>query len=358
MSSLKNIKTRIRSVQTTRQITATMKVAALAKLKKNYAKLSDATTYIDEMNRVVRRLIRAALWFQQQENDYKKNDSSQLGLSPMFVGNGFDERYIVIVVTSDDGLSGSANLQDLQKTKEVVDYLQSEQKDVTLVCFGTRGGEVLKRFYPNISLHVMKRKAFSSTGTYVDGERLTLDLIASFEAKRFDACIVVFNHFESMVTQSPTIEQLVPNRLFSDSNPWQFLIDTNPESYRRKNVLGEDQLSIRHKSFFGHLGQKLTAPLTDVVGNDLKKIVRPVTAYDYDPKATDILQQILPAYMVAYVNYILLESDVCDQAARLMAMDNATHNADEMLTNLTRTYQRTRQNKITTQTAELIRVEA
>ena len=356
MTSLKNMKTRIRSIQTTRQITSTMKVAALAKLKKNYGRLTEATAYIDEMNRIVRRLIRAVVWAENQKGD-KVVTNDKLPISPMFAGNGFDDRYVVVAVTSDDGLSGSANLQVLQKTREVVDYLQEDGKEVTLICFGMRGAEVLKRFYPDLPLHVMKRKAFSASGAYGDGERLTLDLMSWFEGKRFDACIVVFNHFESMVMQSPVIEQLVPNRLFSDTNPWQFLIDTNPAAYRARNVLGEGELTVRHKSFFGHMAQKLKAPLVDVVKSELKKVVRPVTAYDYDPNASDILNHILPAYMVGYVNYILLESDVCDQAARLMAMDNATHNADEMLADLTRAYQRTRQNKITTQTAELARVE-
>ena len=352
MASLKNMKNRIRSIQTTRQITSTMKVVSLAKVKKSYARLTEATTYIDEMNRVVRRLIRAALYFQRQNAD-KGDGVSKLSLSPMFVGNGFDERYVVVCMTSDDGLSGTSNIQVLHKTKEVVDYLLAENKEVTLVCFGTRGSEILKRFYPNLSLHVMKRKAFSSSGVYLDGERLTLDLMSSFEEKRFDACIVIFNHFESMIAQKPVIEQLIPNRLFSDTNPWQFLMDTVMDSYYEKDALGRERLSVRHKSFLEHIGQKLKAPLVDVLAEELKKSVRPVTAYDYEPEATVILNRILPAYMIAYVNYILLESDVCDQAARLMAMDNATHNADEMLGTLTRIYQRTRQNKITTQTVEL-----
>ena len=352
MASLKGMKNRIRSVQITRQFTSTMKVVSLAKVKKSYARLTAATTYVDEMNRMVRRLIRAALWFQNQKIG-EANSSSKLSLSPMFVGNGFDERYVVVCVTSDDGLSGTSNIQILHKTKEVVDYLLEDNKEVTLICFGTRGSEILKHFYPDLPLHIMKRKVFSASGVYFDGERLTLDLMSSFEAKRFDACIVVFNHFESMITQTPTIEQLIPNRLFSDTNPWQFLIDTNLDSYREKDVLGRERLSVRHKSFLGHMKQKLKAPLVDVLAEELKKSVRPVTAYDYDPDAITILNHILPAYMIAYVNYILLESDISDQAARLMAMDNATHNADEMLTSLIKTYQRTRQNKITTQTAEL-----
>ena len=351
MASLKNMKNRICSIQTTRQITSTMKVVSLAKVKKSYAHLTEATTYIDEMNRIVRRLIRAALWKQQQNAE--DENPAKLSLSPIFIGNGFDERYVVVCVTSDDGLSGTSNMQVLHKTKEVVDYLLADNKEVTLICFGTRGAEILKRFYPNLPLHVMKRKAFSTTGVYFDGERLTLDLMTSFEAKRFDACIVVFNHFESMISQNPVIEQLIPNRLFSDTNPWQFLMDTNTDSYREKDALGRERLSVRHKSFLGHMKQKLKAPLVDVLAEELKRSIRPVTAYDYEPNTTDILEHIMPAYMIAYVNYILLESDVCDQAARLMAMDNATHNADEMLGTLTRIYQRTRQNKITTQTAEL-----
>ena len=62
----------------------------------------------------------------------------------------------------------------------------------------------------------------------------------------------------------------------------------------------------------------------------------------------------LPIYLTAYVHAILLESSVCDEAARLMAMDNATHNADEMLSDLMREYRHLRQDKITNQTIQLM----
>jgi F0F1-type ATP synthase gamma subunit len=76
--------------------------------------------------------------------------------------------------------------------------------------------------------------------------------------------------------------------------------------------------------------------------------------YDYDPSDLEILERVLPQYMVSYMCRVLLETEVADNAARLMAMDNATRNAGEMLKGLQKQYRRTRQSKITTDLIEIV----
>ena len=75
--------------------------------------------------------------------------------------------------------------------------------------------------------------------------------------------------------------------------------------------------------------------------------------YDYEPSDIGLLESVLPQYITAYVYRVLLEADVSDNAARLMAMDNATRNAGDMLDRLGQVYRRTRQTRITTDIAEV-----
>ena len=143
MSSLKKISDRIKTIKSTYQVTSSMKVVAISRLKKLQTAFMKTTPYMTEMNRVIRRLIRSAT--KRQDDLIWKDDPTLLPLPRLLKGNGNDLKYTLVVITSDDGLSGASNVQVVQKTQEVIKYLQKEQKEITLLCFGTKGAEILKK---------------------------------------------------------------------------------------------------------------------------------------------------------------------------------------------------------------------
>ena len=352
MSSLKKIGDRITSIQSTRQVTASMKVVAVSRLKKQHAAFLKTLSYAEEMNRMIRRLIRSAT--ARQENLIWQNSDQLLNLPPLLKGNGKDKRYVVVVVTSDDGLSGASNLQVIQQARTVIDYLAEQQKETQVFAFGVRGADILKRFYPSMRFAVLKRKALKEAGAYLDAERLAADVIEAFYQDKFDVCLVIYNQFKSIVSQRPTVEQLIPNQVFLQTNPWQFLINTDDADYIRRDVLGQKKIALKQSSFLSALGGvDMLTPFGALNQDDLKEGKRPVEAYDYEPSDLGILELILPQYIVAYSYRVLQESEVSDNAARLMAMDNATRNAGEMLQDLNKQYRRLRQSKITTDIAEV-----
>ena len=128
MSSLKKIADRIKTIKSTYQVTSSMKVVAISRLRKLQTAFLKTTPYMSEMNRVIRRLIRSAT--KRQDDLLWQGDTTLLPLPKLLKGNGKDERYILTVITSDDGLSGSSNVQVVQKTQEVIKYLQKEKKDI------------------------------------------------------------------------------------------------------------------------------------------------------------------------------------------------------------------------------------
>lgn len=350
MAGLKKIGDRIKTVRSTHQVTSAMKVVAVSRLRKLHETFLRTSPYMQEMNRIMRRLIRSV----SMRQDVAEADVEKISPLPMLLrGNGKDHHYVLVVITSDDGLSGAANVQVVQKTEEMIRYLQEQGKEVTLFCFGTRGGDILKRIYPEMPMRILRRKMMGKE-IYADAERLSMAMLESFDKGLFDVCIMIYNQFHSVVSQKTTIEQLVPNKLFSPENPWQFMIDSKDPEYVHRDALGHKKIDIHKSTFlkaFG--GVDMLSPLGAIDREILGHATRPPFVYDYEPSDIEVLHRMLPQYIVAYVNRVLLETEVSDNAARLMAMDNATRNAEDMLAKLDMKYKRTRQDKITTEIAEV-----
>lgn len=351
MSSLKKIKDRIHSVRSTRQITASMKVVAVSRLKKKHDAFLKTIPYADEMNRVVRRLVRS-LKLRQENLDWN-NENKVIKLPRLVNGNVEEKKFLVVVLSSDDGLSGISLLQVINHAKKLIDYLLVNHKEIRIFFYGSKGDTLLKKMYPNIPITAIKRK--NQINPYLMAERLTAGVIEAFYANRFDVCLTVYNQFKSVVSQKPVVEQLIPDKLFLKDNPWDFLNQVEQTDYRQQNALGQQQIKLKKSAFLSALGGvDMLMPLKgSVFKTDLASGRRSPDLYDYEPTDIGILENVLSQHLTAYIYRIMLESDVSDNAARLMAMDNATRNAEDMLEVLEQTYRRTRQAKITTDIAEV-----
>lgn len=351
MTSLRQIKDRIRGVQSTKQVTSSMKVVALARLKKLHQAFTKTDIYFLEITRMVRRLLRAVS-DEQDERNANSIDGVNL-IPPVLSGRGKEDVFMVAVLTSDDGLSGMSNMQVVEKAHEVITYLEAEKKTVRVVCLGTKGADFLRRIYPDRNFIVFPRKANKNKSLYADAENLVAHLLKAFDEERFDVCVCIHNRFKSIVSQKPTIEQLIPNRLFADDNPWQFLITRKLPDYMKKDFLGHQQVALKDSSFLKAFGGVFMLKAFGEIDERLmQEATRDPWVYDYDPDAEENLNKVLPQYLTACVYRMLLESDVSDNAARLMAMDNSTRNANQMLDMLRKKYASTRQNLITTDLVE------
>ena len=351
MSSLKKIKDRIQSVRATRQITASMKVIAVSRLKKKHSAFLETIPFADEMNRVVRRLVRSIKL--RQENLNWNNENKVIKLPRLVDGNAEEKKFLVVVLSSDDGLSGTSLLQVIGHARKLIDYLIANGKEVRVFFYGSKGDSVLKKHYPDIPITAIKRK--NNVNPYLMAERLTAGVIEAFYSNKFDVCLTVYNQFKSVVSQIPVVEQLIPDKLFLKDNPWHFLNDIQQTDYRQQNALGQQQIKLKQSAFLSALGgADMLAPLKgSVFKTDLESGRRSPDVYDYEPSDIGLLVSILSQHLTAYIYRIMLESDVSDNAARLMAMDNASRNAGDMLEELNQIYRRNRQTKITTDIADV-----
>ena len=131
MPNLKDLKIRIESVKSTRKITKAMQMVAAAKFRKAQEAAEQARPYADRVAKV-------------SDKHTMKNIDKSAG-SPLLVGNGKSEKFLVIVATSERGLCGGFNSSIVKLAKSRINSLLSEGKGVEILTIGKKGREQLKR---------------------------------------------------------------------------------------------------------------------------------------------------------------------------------------------------------------------
>lgn len=291
MPSLKDIKTQINSVGSTRKITSAMKMVAASKLRRSQEKAEAARPYSSRLEEMLASLASSA--------------ASGEGIIKLLTGTGNDQNYVVVPVSADRGLCGGFNSSINKETFRLVKSLEDNGKNVQLMPVGKKSRDFFNR--------VMKDKildSFADLNVSVNGYDSALQVSNKLQELyfdgKFDKCIIVFNKFKSAISQEVTHQQLIP-------------LDVSNSS-KEENVDDSAAKAI----------------------------------YDYEPDEETILKDLLPKNVSIQIFKVLLESDAGEHGARMAAMDNATRNAGEMIDSLTLKYNRTRQAFITKELIEII----
>ncbi len=291
MPSLKDIKTQINSVVSTRKITTAMKMVAASKLRRSQEKAVAARPYSSRLEEMLSSLASSA--------------SSGEGIIKLLTGTGNDQNYVVVPVSADRGLCGGFNSSINRETFKLVKSLESDGKNVQLMPVGKKSRDFFNRVMKNQIVESFIDLNVSNTG-YDSALKVSNKLQDLYFDGKFDKCILVFNKFISAISQDVTKQQLIP-------------LDVSESSKENKDD-----------------------------NNDTKAI------YDYEPDEETILKDLLPKNVSIQIFKVLLESDAGEHGARMAAMDNATRNAGEMIDGLTLKYNRTRQAFITKELIEII----
>ncbi|MDB5363157.1 MAG: synthase subunit gamma [Rhodospirillales bacterium] len=195
MASLKDLRNRIRSVQSTRKITSAMKVVAASRLKKAQDAAEASRPYAVRMERMLASLAQ-----------------SMVGLPtapPLLAGTGKSDTHLVIIATSDRGLAGGFNATILREARRQIRALIAEGKTVKIMTIGRKGRDAVKREYPKLLIDsvtdVGRRGVHFSEAKSVSEAVLT-----RFEAGEFDVATIIFAKFKSAIAQIVTVQQLIP----------------------------------------------------------------------------------------------------------------------------------------------------
>ena len=202
-------------------------------------------------------------------------------------------RVAYVVVTSDRGLAGSFNSSILRKAHNDIDEFGKENVDI--FCIGKKAKDYFKSRQYNI---IESYSDFWSDLNFNQSMKIGSSIIDHFLDLSVDEIRVVYNEFVNVATQATITEKLLPIELKDEE-----LVDTD---------------------------------------------------FLYEPSKKKIVKSLIPRYLNAQVWKYLLESYASEQAARMVAMENATTNSEDMIKNLTLEFNKARQAAITTEMLEIV----
>jgi F-type H+-transporting ATPase subunit gamma len=289
MASLKELRNRIASVKATQKITKAMQMVAAAKLRKAQMAAEAARPYSERMAKVMANI---SAGMEGSENAPK-----------LMAGTGSDQTHLLVVATAERGLCGGFNSSIARLARDKARSLMAEGKTVKMLCVGKKGFDALKMEFSDILLDVVTFREVKNVG-FAQAAQVSELILSMFDDGDYDVCTLFYSEFQSVISQIPTAQQLIPANVSSEESADEGDVD-------------------------------------DV-------------HYEYEPGEEEILEDLLPRNISVQVFRAILENAASEQGARMSAMDNATRNAGEMIDKLTLSFNRQRQAQITKELIEII----
>lgn len=282
MANLKEIRNRISSVSSTKQITSAMKMVSAAKLRKSQGAIVQLRPYAQLMNEVVCRL-----------TDSNIEDITYLKTKKI------EKKVLLISLTSNKGLCSTFNSSIIKLTKLRINKHLAEGKEVYLQSFGKKGDSAFKYIqdinYLGSNDEIWECLNFENISLLAD------NLLQEYAKGTYDRVEIIYNQFKNAAVQEPKIDSFLPFDL-------------------------------------------TTIKTTDKSTNN---------NYIFEPSKTNILQSIIPLFLHTKMYRCFLDSFTSEHAARMTSMNKATDNAQELLSDLTLTYNKLRQASITNEIIEI-----
>src|SRR5919107_9343 len=308
-ASLRALRRRIRSTQSTKKIFSAQELIAGARIVRAQARVEASKPYAREITRVLSALAGSA------SLDH-----------PLLTERENPRRVAVLVITSDRGFAGSYNVNVLRRTEELLGLLRNEGKEPLLYVVG-RKGETYYRFRDRD--FVESWTGFSEQPGYGDAQEVGRTLIDAFTAGEddeeggagadgilgVDELHIVYTEFRSLLSQVPVAKRMAP-----------LVVEEVDEFRDEQDAARED-------------GGR---------ANDVP------TSYEFEPSAEALLDALLPKYVTTRIYAALLEAAASESASRRRAMKPASDNAEELAKNLSRQANQARQAEITQEISEIV----
>jgi len=192
MASVKDMRTRIKSVQATQKITKALQMVAAAKLRRTQEAAQNARPYAARMAAVIANLAAAV---------------TGPGAPRLLVGTGSRQRELVVVATADRGLAGGFNSAIVRAARDYMAGVVHEGRQVSLLTIGRKARTQLARLYGDRSVGALEAGA---KPTLARAQEAAAIILQRFEAGEVDVVTLFYSRYRSVVSQVPTRQQLVP----------------------------------------------------------------------------------------------------------------------------------------------------
>lgn len=297
MASLRDIRNRIDSIQNTQQVTRAMKMVAAAKLRRAQERIFNTRPYAYKLREMISRL-----------KDQLDPTSHEL-----FQEREGVEGVLIVVVTADRGLAGAFNSNIIKEAERAVsEYSQQRRSgNLYILAIGRKGHDhFAKRGFQMVGDF---RGVFDSLDFSLAQEVVEI-IVDGYRDERWDVVKVAYNEFKNTISQNRIVEPFLP---------------------------------IPAEEF-------MTPVMAAETGRKIEIEKARQVDFIFEPDASEILLRLVPRYLTYQLWRAILESNASEQGARMVAMDNATSNAEEFLRDLQLKYNRARQSAITTEIIEIV----
>lgn len=349
MANVLDLRRRIRSVKNTRQITKAMKMVAAAKLRRSQERAFAARPYARMIASVLASLVRRVDIYDSDTGDAKHS---------LLVARE-EKRVTLVVVTGDKGFAGPFNANVLKATHRFIE--DHAHLDIDLEIVGRKGIGVLRRSYgfasnteeeqSRQSRQARTRKArVEITGehgglldklSFEKADELSKLLVDRYASEETDAVYLVFNEFQSVISQRIVVERILP------------ILEVGKPDIAGATELDKEQIEEIAKAAQS-AGVSIKAEDTRQADEEASKFGTAEVDYIYEQSPSELMGALLPRYVATQLYHAMLESVAAEHAARMTAMDAATNNASEMIDAYTLTMNRLRQAAITKEIIEIV----
>jgi len=283
LATLRDLKRQIGSVKNIAKVTEALQTVSAVKFRKAEARVKKARPYADNVEQMMRDVARSAS-----------------GDSPVLAGREV-RRVVVASMTADRGLAGGFNAQVLRRTAQFRAE-KGREADLGQVASGRKSVAFFR--FRNIELdHVYT--GYTDSPTYEQAREIGRALTGLFEDEKADEVYLIYNRFESALTQRPVLKRLIPVAAEEEED-------------------GEDEERNDNLAYM-----------------------------EYVPDPETVLQKLVPRYVETMVWQALLEGAAGEHGARMTAMKNATDNANDLAKSLTLQMNKARQAQITGEILEI-----
>lgn len=305
MASMREIKRRKGSIQSTAQITKAMKLVSTVKFQKAKGRAESSKPYFDKMYQTVTSIL-------------AKTDN----VNHPYLSGGQSPKKAIITITSNRGLAGGYNANVIK----LITGSGFPMEDVVLYTIGRKGKDVLSH------------KGYTVAGDYSevidapmysDAQEIGKAVLDAFARQEIGEIYLAYTAFKNTVVHIPRLIKLLP--VDKDGMTAGAVSDESAGTGRNAGDAGTSVAD----SFAGAADEK-PMPM------------------NYEPEAEEALDAIIPKYICSLIYGALMEAVASENGARMTAMDNATSNAEEMIDKLTLSYNRARQGAITQEITEIV----
>ena len=295
MANLRDIKRRIDSVKSTKQIARTMEMVSTAKIRKALDAAHAAEPYKDAISLMLVNVVNS----HQDVNEPLLKQRTEI------------EKAVLIVIASDRGMAGGFNVVLHRKALAKMKEYEEQGIECDLITCGRKPTEY---FTYRGKEPVLSFVGMSSEPTMEEADKISSYVIDGYTYEKVDQVIIYYQHARNRMEQDEVVEQLLP------IEPSAMKIPNQPREREATKTI-----------------QQVGEP-----------------TFDFEPSASQVLGYLLPAYIRTVIYHALLDSAAAEHGARRRAMKSATDNATEIITTLSRSYNRIRQSSITTELNEIV----